>query len=73
MTLQQELLSYYKQNIEDFNNDIEELDDWTRYLGSERAIPMEDLDEYYQDISPLDLLRRAFFGYDDDGESTVQS
>lgn len=66
MTLQQELLSYYKQNIEDFNNDIEALDDWTGYLGGERAIPMEDLDDYYQDISPLDLLRRAFFGYDDD-------
>ena len=72
MTLQQELLSYYKQNTEDFNNDIEALDDLTGYLGGERAIPMEDLDDYYQDISPLDLLRRAFFGYDEEDINSKQ-
>lgn len=72
MTLEQELLSYYKQNIEDFNNDIEALDDWTGYLGGERAIPMEELDDYYQDISPLDLLRRAFFGYDEECSNSKQ-
>lgn len=71
MTLQQ-LLEYYKQNTEDFNNDIEALDDWTGYLGGERAIPMEQLDDYYQDISPLDLLRRAFFGYDADNSNSKQ-
>lgn len=72
MTLKQELLSYYKENIEDFNNDIEALDDLTGCLGSERAIPMEELDDCYQDISPLDLLRRAFFGYDEEDSNSNQ-
>lgn len=72
MTLQQQLLSYYKENTEDFNKDIEELDDWNGYLCDDRVIPMEELlDDYYQDVDPLTLLRRAFYGYDED-DSTLE-
>lgn len=35
------------------------------YLGDERVVPMEELDEYYQGTEPLEVLRRSFFGYDD--------
>lgn len=69
MTLQQKLLSYYKENTEDFNKDIEELDDYNGYLCDNRCYPMEELDDYYQDIDPLTLLRLAFYGYDDDGST----
>ena len=65
MTLVNELLAYYKENIDDFNSDIEELDSWNGYLGDELVVPMEELDEYYQGTDPLEVLRRAFFGYDD--------
>lgn len=60
MTLVNELLEYYTKNTEDFNYDIEELDSWMGYLDGERVVPMEELDDYYQDIEPLEILRRAF-------------
>lgn len=71
MTLKQQLLAYYKENTEDFNNDIEELDSWNGYLGSKRYYRMEEFSDYYQDTDPLEILRRAFFGYDDD-DSTLE-
>ena len=69
MTLQQKLLAYYKENTEDFNKDIEALDDYNGYLCDDRIIDMAELDDYYQDIDPLTLLRLAFYGYDDDGST----
>ena len=65
MTLQQELLSYYKENTEAFNNDIEALNSWSGYLGDDKVFPMEELDKFYQGVEPLAILRRAFFGYDE--------
>ena len=71
MTLKQKLLEYYKENTEDFNNDIEELDSWNGYLGSKRYYLMEEFSDYYQGTDPLEILRRAFFGYDED-DSTLE-
>ena len=71
MTLKQQLLAYYKENTEDFNHDIEELDNWNGYLGSKRYYPMEEFSDYYQGVDPLEILRRAFFGYDDE-DSTLE-
>ena len=65
-TLEEELLNHYQNNEDDFNHDIEELDSWNGYLGDERAEPMEYLDEVCQGTEPTEILRRAFFGYDDD-------
>ena len=65
-TLEEALLSYYQNNEEDFNYDIEELDSWNGYLGDERAEPMEYLDEVLQGTEPTEILNSAFFGYDDD-------
>ena len=64
-TLAEELFNYYKENEEDFNHDIEELDSWNGYLGDERIEDMEFLDDFYQGTEPTEILRRAFFGYDD--------
>lgn len=72
MTLKQELLAYYKENIEDFNHDIEELDSWSGYLADDRHFPMEDFDDYYAGTDLLEILRRAFYGYDDD-DSTLEN
>ena len=69
MTLQQKLLSYYKENTEDFNHDIEELDEFNGYLCDNRCYPMEELDDLYDGFDPLTLLRLAFYGYDDDGST----
>lgn len=71
MTLKQQLLSYYKENTEDFNHDIEELDDLNCYLGDDLCYPMEDFSDIYEGTDPLEILRRAFYGYDDD-DSTLE-
>lgn len=69
MTLQQKLLAYYKENTEDFNHDIEELDDYNGYLCDDRYFSMEELDDLYQGFDPLTLLRLAFYGYDEDNST----
>ena len=53
--LVEKLLSYYKENAEDFVDDIEELDSWTDYLYDDKIYLMEDLDEVLQDIEPSDV------------------
>ena len=65
-TLAEKLLSYYQNNEEDFNHDIEELDGWNGYLGDYRIEDMEFLDEFYQGTEPTEILMRAFYGHDND-------
>ena len=72
MTLADKLLAYYEENSKDFLDDIEELNNWSGYLGDDKVIPMEELDEFYQGAEPLELLRRAFFGYDEPYEKCKQ-
>lgn len=59
-------MNYYQQNEDDFNNDIEELDSWNGILGDERIAPMEELDEIYHEQDVTEMMRRAYYGYDDD-------
>lgn len=65
-TLAEELLEYYKQNGDDFNHDIEQLDWYNGCLGDRRLTPMDELDEIYSSTDALEILRRAYFGHDDD-------
>ena len=65
MTLANELLSYYKENTDDFNKDIVELDSWTGCLGDDKIFPMDELEDFYHGSDPLKILLRAFYGYDD--------
>lgn len=65
-TLAETLLNYYKEHEEDFNHDIEELDSWNGCLDDRRLEPMETLDEIYQGKDITEILRRAYFGHDDD-------
>lgn len=65
-TLAETLLNYYKEHEEDFNHDIEELDSWNGCLDDRRLEPMETLDEIYQGKDVTKILRRAYFGHDDD-------
>ena len=65
MELVEKLLAYYRDNPEDFANDIEELDEWTGCLYDDKIYPMDDLNELFQGTQPDEILRRAFFGYDE--------
>ena len=65
MGLVEKLLEYYKENKEDFANDIEELDDWTGCLYDDKIYPMGDLNEFFSNEKPDEIIRRAFYGYDE--------
>ena len=65
MTLLDKLLAYYKENSEDFADDIEELDDWNGCLYEDKIFSMDELDEVLQNINPSDILRMALFGHDE--------
>ena len=65
MELVEKLMNYYRENMEDFANDIEELDDWTGCLYDDKIYPMNDLNELFQGTEPEEILQRAFYGYDE--------
>ena len=65
MTLVDELMNYYRENMEDFANDIEELDGWTGCLYDDKVYPMDDINEFFSNEKPDEIIRRAFYGYDE--------
>ena len=73
MTLQQELLNYYKRNSEDFTDDIEELDDWNECLYEDKFFSMDELDEVLKGFEPSEILRSALFGHDESHGNLIKS
>ena len=65
-----DIIEYLKNNEEIYNNCMEELDGYNGYLGDNRYYLMDELDELHNGIEPSELLRRAFFGYDEDTWTT---
>ena len=68
-----EIISYFEENEEIFNACIEELDSYNGYLGDDRYYSMDELDELYHGTEPLEILRRAYYGRDDDTWTTDAS
>lgn len=64
------IIAYFEENEEIFNACIEELDGYNGYLNDNRYYFMDDLDEFYSGTAPLEILRRAYFGRDDDTWTT---
>ena len=63
--MKKELLKELFENNEDlFNKAIEELDGYNGYLGDDRYYGMYMLSELYDGVDPIELLNRAYFGYD---------
>jgi hypothetical protein len=58
------LMELFQNNEELFNQTIEELDGYNGYLGDNRYYEMYMLSEFYGGTDPIDLLNRAYFGYD---------
>lgn len=50
------LIDYYQNHQDDFNNDLEELDNWNGALGDDRRWPMEELDDQFYGKKPSELL-----------------
>lgn len=66
----EKIIEYFKENEEIFNSCIEELDSWNGYLNDDRYYSMDDLNELYNGTEPLEILRRAYYGRDDDTWTT---
>lgn len=60
------IIEFFKENEDVFNDCIEALDDYNGYLGDDRYFSMDDLDELHNGTEPSEILRRAFFGYDEE-------
>lgn len=61
-----EIISYFNENTDVFTDCIEELDSYNGILGDDRYIDMDDIDAYLTGIDVSGVLRKVFFGYDND-------
>ena len=68
--IRQELKDLFEEDIELFNETIEELDSYNDYLGDDRYYFMEEIDELLSDYNVTDILYRAFYGYNQDEYTT---
>lgn len=68
-----DIIAYFENNEDIFNDCMEELDGYNGYLGDSRYYSMDELDEFYRDSDPLEILRRAYYGRDDDTYTTDSS
>lgn len=68
-----EIITYFTHNEDIFNQCIEEMDGWDGYLGDDKYYDMDCLNEFYNEEEPLELLYRAFYGYDADTYTTDSS
>lgn len=65
-----DIIEFFKNNEDIYNEAIEELDSYNGYLGDDRYFSMDELDELHNGTEPSELLRRAFFGYDEETYTT---
>lgn len=60
------IVAWFEENKDVFNDCIEELDSYNGYLGDDRYYSMDELDELYNGTETSEVLRRAFYGYDEE-------
>lgn len=68
-----DIVQYFKENEDVFDDCMEELDSYNGYLGDDRYYNMEELNEFYSGQEPQEILFRAFYGYDEDTYNTDSS
>ena len=73
MKTTEKIIIYFKEHEKLFNDCIEELDSYNGYLGDDRYYCMYQLDELYNGTEPSEILRRAYYGHDDDTYTTDAS
>lgn len=61
-----DIIQYFKENEDVFNDCMEELDSYNGYLGDDRYYSMEELNDLYSGQEPQEILFRAFYGFDAD-------
>lgn len=64
------IIDYFEENESIFNDCIEELDSYNGYLNDDRYYLMEELNEFYSNVEPLEFLNRVYYGHDSDSYHT---
>lgn len=67
----EEIIEYFKENEDEWNECIESLDDYNGYLVDDRYWSMDNLSDFMQGMDVVDILNKAFFGYDEDSYNTL--
>lgn len=65
-----DIIAFFKDNEDIFNEAIEELDAYNGYLDDNRYYTMDKLDEFYTGTEPSEILCRAYYGYDEETYTT---
>ena len=68
-----DIINYFKENEDVFNDCMEELDSYNGYLGDDRYYNMDELNDIYSGQEPQEILFRAFYGFDADTWMTDSS
>ena len=68
-----DIIQYFKENEDVFNDCMEELDSYNGYLGDDLYYDMEELNALYGGQEPQEILFRAFYGFDADTWTTDSS
>ena len=68
-----DIIQYFKENEDVFNDCIEELDSYNGDLGDGCYYNMEELNDLYSGQEPQEILFRAFYGFDADSWHTDRS
>lgn len=61
-----DIINFFGENTDVFNECIEQLNSWNGYLNDDCYYSMDELDEFYRESDPSEILRRAFYGHDAD-------
>ena len=69
----EEIIAYFQEHEDIYNEAAEELDLCNGYLDNYRYYSIDELDEFYNGTKPTEILLRAFYGYDEEIYSTDAS
>ena len=61
------------ESIKEYFKENEELDGYNGYLSDDRYYPMNELNELFSGESNINILQRAFYGYDEETWTTDSS
>lgn len=60
----QKIIDFFDDNEDALIECIEDLDSWNGYLGDNKYYSMDELSELFSGCDIIDVLNRAYFGYD---------
>lgn len=61
-----DIISYLEDNTDVLSACVEQLDSYNGYLGDDRYYQMDEINDLYSGTDPIELLYRAFYGYDEE-------